>query len=283
MKKQWILILAFVPIIFIIAVMLSSTEENTRAYQVSPTSLNFLPMVLKQPTLTVTPTPVSTNTPVPTNTPTPMPTSIPAGVYILPNHSHYVNSIDYLHIVGEVHNNTSNHLRFVKVVANVFNNNGQLLETDFSYIYLDSLPAGEKTCFDLLMQEPANWAYYEFETPSYWTDGEELPNLAIFNHSGSYNSTFGWYEIIGLVRNDHGSRIEYVSPIGTLYNADEIVIGCDFTFVNSTHLDPDQTSSFEITSTGRDYSDVASYRLQADGNPELYRKWLSEQGIRVDE
>lgn len=187
---------------------------------------------------------------------------------MLPNHSSYVDSIDYLHIVGEVHNNTASHLRFVKISTNVFNSTGQLLATDFTYTYLDNLPAGDKTCFHILVEAPAGWSHYEFEAPSYWTDGEPLPNLTIFNDSGSYDSTFGWYEIIGQVRNDLGSRVEYVSPVGTIYNSSGTVVGCDFTYVNSTHLDAGQTSSFEMTFIGRDYADVASYRLQVDGDPE---------------
>jgi len=179
-----------------------------------------------------------------------------------------VDSIDYLHIVGEVQNNTTNHLRFVKITVNIFNGSGQLLDTDFTYIYLDNLLASERTCFQILLEEPTGWSYYEFEAPTYWTDGEPLPNLAVFNDSGSYNSTFGWYEIIGQVRNNHGTRVEYVSPVGTVYNASGVVVGCDFTYVNSTHLDPGQTSSFEMTFSGRDYADVTSYRLQVDGNPQ---------------
>ena len=118
------------------------------------------------------------------------------------------------------------------------------------------------------MPKPTGWSYYTFEAPTYSTDGSLLPNLTVLNDSGSYNSTFGWYKIIGQVRNDHGTRVEYVSPVGTVYNASGVVVGCDFTYVNSTHLDPGQTSSFEMTFTGRDYVDVTSYRLQIDGDPQ---------------
>ena len=98
-----------------------------------------------------------------------------------------------------------------------------------NYIHLGNLPTGGKTCFSILLPKPVGWSYYQFEAPTYRTDGEPLPNLTVTNHSGSYNFTFGWYEIIGQVRNDHGTRVEYVSPIGTVYNASGIVIGCNFT------------------------------------------------------
>ena len=194
-------------------------------------------------------------------------TSAGEGVQILPNQSHYVDSVDYLHIVGEVQNNTGNTLRFVRLNANIYNSSGQLLDTEYTYTWLDNLPAWDKTCFEVLMPQPAGWSYYELETPTYWTDGQSLPNLTVLNVSGSYDSTFGWYTIIGQVRNDHGIRVEYVSPVGTLYNAAGVVIGCDFTYVDSTHLDPNQISAFEMYFFGRDYSDAASYRLQVDGDP----------------
>jgi hypothetical protein len=227
----------------------------------------YLPICLKDYTPT-TPKVTPTSTPTATPTRTPTPTLPPTGVHILGNHSYYVDSIGYLHIAGEVKNDTADQLRFVKITASIFNSHGHLVDTDFTYIYLDNLPASDKTCFRILLEEPAGWSYYEFEPPSYWTDGRPLPNLTILNDSGSYDSTFGWYEIIGQVRNDHGTRVEYVSPVGTLYDASGIVIGCDFTYVNATHLDPGQTSSFEMTFIGRDYTDAASYRLQVDGNPE---------------
>lgn len=51
-----------------------------------------------------------------------------------------------------------------------------------------------------------------------------------------------------------------------MFNSTGKVIGCDFTYVNSTHLDPGQTSAFDLTFIGRDYADAATYRVQVDGD-----------------
>ncbi len=222
----------------------------------------YLPIVIRAPS---SPTPTQEPpTPTPTQEPTQPP---PTGVQILPNHSYYVDSIDYLNVVGEIMNNTDDNLRYVKITANFFSASGQLLDTDFTYTWMDTLPARDKTCFDVSVPVPSGWSYFQFEAPTYWTDGQPLPILTVINDSGSYDPTFGWYEIIGQVRNDNGSRVEYVSPVGTIYNASGKVIGCDFTYVSSTDLNPGQISSFEMTFVGRDYTDVTSYRLQVDGNP----------------
>lgn len=215
--------------------------------------------VYPTPTPTVRPT-----LPPPTATPTPRP--IPQGVYILPNHSYYTGQ-GYLWVGGEVQNNTSDYLQYVKIAVNIFSSDNQLVDTRYTYVHLNNLSPGEKTCFKIwFSQEPGGWSYYRFEVPSYWTKGNLPPNLALLTSSGSYN-TDGSYTILGQVRNDQGTTVEYVSVIGTLYNAAGTVIGCGNTYVNSTDLDPDQTSSFKMKfwSWYRDHADVASYRLQADG------------------
>jgi hypothetical protein len=219
----------------------------------------YLPIVNKQ----ATPTPTVTSTP--TTTPSPTPTSIPYGVQILPNDFYYVDSIDYLNVVGEVLNNTRDNLRFVEITANFFNASGQLLDTDFTYTYLENLPAWDKTCFDISVPVPSGWLFYQFEAPTYWTDGQTLPNLVVLNDSGSYDPTSGGYDIIGQISNDEAFRVTYVSPVGTLYNNFDQVVGCDFTYVNNPNLYPGQISSFDMTFFGRDYADVTSYRLQVDG------------------
>lgn len=227
-------------------------------------TITSAPPIIQSPTYTSTPT----NTPSPTPTRTPTDTEIPGEVKILSNHSYFVSSIDYLHIVGEVHNGTNNYLRYVKISVNIFNSSGQLLDTAYSYTTLDIISPGDKTCFEIIiLDEPLGWSYYSFEQPDYWNDGEPLPNLYIFNDSGSYDSTYGWYSIIGQVRNNDDFRVEFVSPVGTLYNSTGTVLDCGFAYVNSTHLDPGQTSSFDMTFVSLDdYADVTLYRLQVDGN-----------------
>jgi hypothetical protein len=188
-------------------------------------------------------------------------------VYVLDNHTSYVDSDDYLHIVGEVQNDTLDDLRYVEIDASFYDQDGAPLGSEYTYTLLDNLPALDRTCFDLMLPNPVAWASYSFEDPTYWTDGSPLPVLTVIYDGGYYDPVYGRYEISGQVRNDDSHRVEYVSPVGTVYNTDGSVIGCDFTFTNSMHLDPGQISSFELTFSGRDYSNVGSYRLQVNGKP----------------
>jgi len=189
----------------------------------------------------------------------------PEGVTILPTHTWYVNSIDTLHIIGEIRNNTSDYITFARVTVNVFNGD-QLVDSDFSYTFLSIIPPRDKACIDLFMPNPTSWTSYQFEVPQYQITDEVPPLLTPYSLSGSYDSTFGWYDIIGLVRNDSDRLVEFVSPVATLYDGNGKARACDFTYVNSTDLEPDQSSSFEITSSGRDFIDITNYRVQVDGN-----------------
>ncbi|MGC9346548.1 MAG: FxLYD domain-containing protein, partial [Anaerolineae bacterium] len=48
----------------------------------------------------------------------------------------------------------------------------------------------------------------------------------------------------GRVRNDGSSTVEYVAPVGTLYDAEGNVVGCKFTYADDLILAPGETSAF---------------------------------------
>jgi hypothetical protein len=198
--------------------------------------------------------------------PTPVATPVPA-VRILQNHFDFVGQLfGDLHIVGEVHNGLAEPVRQVKVAVVVYNSQGVIVDTEFDHIDLETLPAGEKTCFHIWFDGvPTDWAYYEFEEPTYSLGGQALP-LAIINDYGLHDN--GAYEILGQVRNDHATTVTNVEVVGTLYRADDVVVGCTLHYPNATTLAPGQLSAFKVRTTLRDYSDVVAYRLQADGDPQ---------------
>jgi hypothetical protein len=86
--------------------------------------------------------------------------------------------------------------------------------------------------------------------------------------SGTYVPGARWYLLGGEVRNDHGTHVKDVTVVGTLYDGAGNAVRCEGTYVLSIGLEPDETSLFELVFTGRDHGDVASYRVQVDGEPE---------------
>lgn len=192
---------------------------------------------------------------------------MPQGLHVLDNYSHYVDEIDWLHIVGEVFNNTANDFWLVDVPIAFYDGSGRLITANLGWTPLDDLPAGETTCFHALLQNPTGWVYYEFGQPDGLVMGEKWPNLTFLSHTGSVDA-FGQYHLTGQVRNDHGSTVEWVQVAGTLYNAQGIVVGCESAFTDPEDLNPSQVGAFDIPFFGRNYSDAASYKLQADGDPQ---------------
>jgi hypothetical protein len=190
----------------------------------------------------------------------------PYGVYVLPISFHYV-SHNTMFIIGEVLNNTSDSLTWVKVTVNFYKAGGNLASTGDTYMRPIDLPAWGKGCFSISMDVPLNWSYYQFTAPIYNKSGTSS-SLTIFNDSGLYNSVNRDYDIVGQVRNDGNQRSSKGGVSGTLYNASGVPLGCNH--VSSTDLDPGQISSFAINflSYYRDYKDVSYYRLRvADDMP----------------
>jgi hypothetical protein len=209
--------------------------------------------------------PIVSNEMTPTPTITSTPTLIPGGVVVPPNHSSFTTANNILHVVGEVQNNTIFTLRSVRITANFYNKSNQYLESHSELTFMNDLPPGAKTCFDLALDTPEGWTYYQFDPVTYQTDGEPLPKLTTFNVSSTYNSQTKDYRIAGYVRNDENVRVSEVRTIGTVYNLTGKVIGCNFHQVIGA-LDPGDDSLFEIYYRERDYIDAASYRVQVDGN-----------------
>jgi len=256
----------------------TQTSTSTSTPTPTPTSTSTAtPTSTSTSTATSTPTTTSTPSPSPTKTSTPpTPTNknffLPITnfstyrVYISPVSFNYVSN-NILYVIGEVLNNTSDSLTSVKVVMNFYDAGGHLLATQYTYMWPLDLPAWNRGCFSFSMGVPLNLSYYRFETPTYKISATS-PGLTIFGASGSYKPATGDYDITGQVRNDGSQRSLSVGVNGTLYNVSSMPVGCVHTYVNSTNLDPGQTSAFAIKYWGfyRDYHDVSFFKLRVAGD-----------------
>jgi hypothetical protein len=184
------------------------------------------------------------------------------GAVILANHSTYRRSSSR-YVVGEVFNDSSTHLRSLRVAVNFFYHE-QLVETDYATLYLDNLHPHEKTCFKITVDDPPAWTHYAFEIPTFRRDGSVRPNLTILNYSGRVRGTTQ-YRIIGEIRNDEPNHIRAVTAVATMYDGTGRVCDCDNGSINSTDLNPGQVSSFSITASPANPASVAWYTLQTDG------------------
>ncbi len=186
-------------------------------------------------------------------------------ISVLKNETAYYTSYGTLYIIGEIRNNSSKHLRFVKIGGSIYNSSGQLLDANDTYSDLYTLAPGEKTCYKLRFTNTEGATHYWIEPPTYFMTGAPLPKIKPYNHSGIYDSNYETYKIVGLVRNDSGKSVSNVRPVGTLYNSSGKVIDCYSSSANSSDLSAGQSSAFDIYFYNFEYQDVTSYRLQISG------------------
>ncbi|MGE5123058.1 MAG: hypothetical protein ACM3H7_00950 [Acidobacteriaceae bacterium] len=217
-------------------------------------SQTYLPIAYRQPT------PTATQAIPPTQEP------YPYGVQYLPDINLYTSG-SLIHILGEVLNNTSDSLFGVGVGADFYDAYGQLQGGSVAIMTPLDLPAGERGCFEIMMNEPDTWSYYELEPVTY-TLGTSSAGLIILEHAGAYDIDTGSYGITGQVRNDGDQISLNVSVGGTLYDADHMPVGCEFILVDSQDLNTGQGSYFTLDYSGstRDYLDVTEYRLRVTGD-----------------
>jgi hypothetical protein len=194
----------------------------------------------------------------------PSPTPLP-GVVLLPNHSSYTNVDGGPVVVGEVLNSTGSPVQFVEIKASYFDGNGSLLETDWIYVWIDTLHVGEKGCFRISGNKAVpGLASYELTVVDFMPSSIPRPNLALLNHNGSHDNK--WYRVIGEVRNDEPQPIYDIMVVITAYDGNGNVFECDLTSTNPLDLDPGQSTPFmSLMSYRDDYSAVDSYRVDVDG------------------
>jgi hypothetical protein len=196
-----------------------------------------------------------------------LPTMDNPDVAVLSNYSHFLDINQYFHVLGEVANLTGGPLTNVDIILNFYNANDQLLASFDERTILSIIPSGDKACFDFSINEPVGWDYYEFEINDDWEQSQSLPLLLVNDLVKDQNPSDYWYEISGKVTNHHGAHVRNVRPVGTLYNGEGDVVGCEWTYTDPVDLYPDEIGLFQMPFLGRDYSDVVEYRIQVEGMP----------------
>lgn len=76
--------------------------------------------------------------------------SDPTGLQIL-SHNSFTDSVGYLHVVGEVQNNSPTNAQFVQVIGTFYDNNNQVVGTDFTYTNPSDIGSGQKAPFELTL------------------------------------------------------------------------------------------------------------------------------------
>ena len=243
--KKYILILA---VAFTLAPVSSSISADDEI-------LEFLPAILSG---------VKVDPPTPPPTPPkPTPPPLPPGVTVLPTQSYLKDYSGDLQIVGEIYNNTSSTIKYVEINANVFNGTS-LVATDYTFTVRDLVPPKTKACFKIYTDYPGAYSRVDFEPVSYWNTSDRQPSLSLSNISKQLDYS-GDIKIIGIIKNNESTSVNYPNVIGTFYNSNGMVIDCSYTYANTYPLYQGQSSSFEMY-TNAPGNLTVYYALQTDGN-----------------
>lgn len=186
-------------------------------------------------------------------------------VAFLPGHTAYTDILNSVHLVGEVQNNMAVNARFVKVTGRLVNSSGEEVASAFQYTWYRVLPPGERTCFHIIVSPaPPPWASYRLELTAS-QGGAAAPNMAVSDLNGFYNA-LDWYEIDGLVRNGGQQMADSARAVGTLYNEQGMVIGCDSDPFLGNDLPAGESTPFELTFTNVTRNQPVTHRVQAYAN-----------------
>jgi hypothetical protein len=202
-----------------------------------------------------------TATPIP---PTPLPpTAVPApNVYILSNWRAFTRS-GYQYVVGEVRNDTGDVAHFVRVNARYYDASGVLIDTDFTYTYVDELIPGQKSPFKIVTIDPPP-GIARVEVDGTWVRASNPDNRTLAVISATQRQVNGRTEIVGEVQNNSGSPLQFVQVIATFYAPDGTVYDADFTYAEPSTVAPGQTAAYEISP----FVDLSgtTYAVQAEGD-----------------
>jgi hypothetical protein len=163
-----------------------------------------------------------------------------------------------LYTVGEVKNNTTGNVEWVRVVVTYYDASGRVTNADYTYVLLDVLGPDQKGPFKIYADNRP-YSSYAFSVQYWPTSDPPAANVPVLNSSTW--SEYGSLYIVGEVQNNTGSNIQYVEVIATFYDSLGQVTNVDWGFTMLRVLSTGKKACFKGSPENRPYS---SYNLAVD-------------------
>lgn len=179
--------------------------------------------------------------------------------------SSYIDSLGWLHVVGEAQNVGNQAVEYVRISATFYNSSNTVVETAFTYSDLNVILPNRKSPFDILLFDESQSSkvdHYELSV-SFSTTVSKQQSLQILSHS-SYIDSLGWFHIVGEVENTATGGATSVKVIATCYDDSGTTINNGFDY--TTDLDEGQKAPFEILITDNNPELISSYELTAESS-----------------
>jgi hypothetical protein len=179
------------------------------------------------------------------------------GVSVLSNSTYY-SGYGLLLTVGEVQNNTTGNVKWIKVVITYYDASGRVTDADYAYVLPNVLGPGQKGAFRAYADNRP-YSNYVFTVEYQLTGDPPATNVPVL--SSSTWSEDSWLHTVGEVQNNTSSNIQSVKVIATFYDSLGQVTNVDWNYAMLWVLGSGQKAPFKISDFARPYD---SYTLSVD-------------------
>jgi hypothetical protein len=155
-------------------------------------------------------------------------------------------------VVGQVVNNAPLALEFVRISAQLYDADGNLMGQQDDFVSSDLVLPGEYTPFSIIFTDglPAGTVRYDLYASARYADYAARSFYGPQNFAVTSEANFdehGLLVIGGQVRNEGNQTASLVKVIVTVFNDQQRVIATDTTLVDLQRLAPGETSSYTVS------------------------------------
>jgi len=160
--------------------------------------------------------------------------------------SAYCDINGYLHVIGEVRNDTTGNVKQIKISVSLLGTGGNITATRANLSYLSLLEPQQHSPFDVIFQEVSD------EIPNYqmglsWQTTDEIPKTRMqIQQTSTHIDEDGYYWVNGEVQNIGSQSSDLIAIIGTFYDNAGKVIAVASGFPDTVLLAPGDSSSFVL-------------------------------------
>ena len=161
------------------------------------------------------------------------------------DHNSYIDSYDYLYVVGIAKNDGETNLEFVRISGTFYDSSNTVVDSDFTYTMIDILKPNQLSPFKFMLDKPSGYDRYELDISFRETDDEPYDGLKIGSIS-SNEDEYGYYYINGEVENFGSESAKFVKVVAEVYDYNDKIIDVDFTYTDPSDIGAGQNAPFKF-------------------------------------
>jgi len=192
-----------------------------------------------------------------------VPTQTEQGVVFLSDFA-YRDINGYLHVIGEIRNDTTGNVNQVKINVSLLDTGGNITATRANLSYLFLLEPQQRSPFDVIFQVVSD------EIPNYqmelsWQTTDETPKTRIqIQQTSAHIDEESYYWVNGEVQNIGSQASDLIVIIGTFYDSAGQVVAMASGFPDIVPLEPGESSSFVLVVEIPEHVTIQGLLVQAE-------------------